>query len=173
MFKQKTAYEMRISDWSSDVCSSDLLAPGFEQLVAEKAHPAEIVTIQPMVLPPSGQRGTGHVQIDHVLGATGDRRDGKAAGVGEQVEHPLALRLFLHPTADITHVEKQAVVLLAPEIELVAQTVLDDQLLGGHIAQHRRGRCIRQIAMLQQQALCLALLPEIGRAACRESRWQY
>src|SRR3546814_1038674 len=30
-FKQKTAYEMRISDWSSDVCSSDLAclsAPG-------------------------------------------------------------------------------------------------------------------------------------------------
>src|SRR3546814_16610922 len=26
-FKQKTAYEMRISDWSSDVCSSDLLLP--------------------------------------------------------------------------------------------------------------------------------------------------
>src|SRR3546814_5003973 len=28
-FKQKTAYEMRISDWSSDVCSSDLLGPSF------------------------------------------------------------------------------------------------------------------------------------------------
>src|SRR3546814_17884541 len=27
-FKQKTAYEMRISDWSSDVCSSDLLGLG-------------------------------------------------------------------------------------------------------------------------------------------------
>src|SRR3546814_5525333 len=27
-FKQKTAYEMRISDWSSDVCSSDLIADG-------------------------------------------------------------------------------------------------------------------------------------------------
>src|SRR3546814_15584375 len=26
-FKQKTAYEMRISDWSSDVCSSDLRQP--------------------------------------------------------------------------------------------------------------------------------------------------
>src|SRR3546814_7368651 len=26
-FKQKTAYEMRISDWSSDVCSSDLALP--------------------------------------------------------------------------------------------------------------------------------------------------
>src|SRR3546814_1769023 len=29
-FKQKTAYEMRISDWSSDVCSSDLV-PGRRQ----------------------------------------------------------------------------------------------------------------------------------------------
>src|SRR3546814_2621081 len=26
-FKQKTAYDMRISDWSSDVCSSDLSSP--------------------------------------------------------------------------------------------------------------------------------------------------
>src|SRR3546814_11677751 len=42
-FKQKTAYEIRISDWSSDVCSSDLkrsggaaddLAPALERLEA-------------------------------------------------------------------------------------------------------------------------------------------
>src|SRR3546814_7760875 len=32
-FKQKTAYEMRISDWSSDVCSSDLVA---------KIHPGSV-----------------------------------------------------------------------------------------------------------------------------------
>ena len=33
-FKQKTAYEMRISDWSSDVCSSDLdEKPGAENNV--------------------------------------------------------------------------------------------------------------------------------------------
>src|SRR3546814_10905969 len=31
-YKQKTAYEMRISDWSSDVCSSDLVL-GFEMTV--------------------------------------------------------------------------------------------------------------------------------------------
>src|SRR3546814_2097025 len=31
-FKQKTAYEMRISDWSSDVCSSDLRQSRFESL---------------------------------------------------------------------------------------------------------------------------------------------
>src|SRR3546814_5510093 len=30
-FKQKTAYEMRISDWSSDVCSSDLQLVGQRQ----------------------------------------------------------------------------------------------------------------------------------------------
>src|SRR3546814_3092524 len=34
-FKQKTAYEMRISDWSSDVCSSDLLAVARAPLKAE------------------------------------------------------------------------------------------------------------------------------------------
>src|SRR3546814_1514553 len=31
LFKQKTAYEMRISDWSSDVCSSDLIAVSFNR----------------------------------------------------------------------------------------------------------------------------------------------
>src|SRR3546814_19805596 len=30
-FKQKTAYEMRISDWSSDVCSSDLDRPQLQR----------------------------------------------------------------------------------------------------------------------------------------------
>src|SRR3546814_19900846 len=37
-FKQKTAYEMRISDWSSDVCSSDLPALSLEDLYAKPAH---------------------------------------------------------------------------------------------------------------------------------------
>src|SRR3546814_10318856 len=32
-FKQKTAYEMRISDWSSDVCSSDLVQHAAEHLI--------------------------------------------------------------------------------------------------------------------------------------------
>src|SRR3546814_10882139 len=43
-FKQKTAYEMRISDWSSDVCSSDLcvVALLFYLLISEtkpEPHP--------------------------------------------------------------------------------------------------------------------------------------
>src|SRR3546814_1834476 len=35
-FKQKTAYEMRISDWSSDVCSSDLAISDREAQVTQK-----------------------------------------------------------------------------------------------------------------------------------------
>src|SRR3546814_3254959 len=35
-FKQKTAYGMRISDWSSDVCSSDLKA-GMDKFAADMA----------------------------------------------------------------------------------------------------------------------------------------
>src|SRR3546814_7585092 len=37
LFKQDTAYEMRISDWSSDVCSSDLHRAG-----QRRAHPGAI-----------------------------------------------------------------------------------------------------------------------------------
>src|SRR3546814_4608877 len=42
-FKQKTAYEMRISDWSSDVCSSDLLQDArtaFFRLIIEDQPPS-------------------------------------------------------------------------------------------------------------------------------------
>src|SRR3546814_4335010 len=35
-FKQKTAYEMRISDWSSDVCSSDLVVARRQATVSAK-----------------------------------------------------------------------------------------------------------------------------------------
>src|SRR3546814_2039220 len=35
-FKQKTAYEMRISDWSSDVCSSDLMTTAFPEVRMKK-----------------------------------------------------------------------------------------------------------------------------------------
>src|SRR3546814_14887879 len=40
-FKQKTAYEMRISDWSSDVCSSDLHRDA-EGAVAGEAHHRQV-----------------------------------------------------------------------------------------------------------------------------------
>src|SRR3546814_4580196 len=51
-FKQKTAYEMRISDWSSDVCSSDLDADGNATTDAQKGY-------EGVVLPMGGAKGSG------------------------------------------------------------------------------------------------------------------
>src|SRR3546814_7825925 len=52
-FKQKTAYEMRISDWSSDVCSSDLVdtaitetrMPDYQTLLVEKRGRVTLITL--------------------------------------------------------------------------------------------------------------------------------
>src|SRR3546814_1006525 len=59
-FKQKTAYEMRISDWSSDVCSSDLED---QQAEGDDAQPVEIMAAR-------GQ------------GSRRDRRKGERTGNG-------------------------------------------------------------------------------------------
>src|SRR3546814_20878029 len=40
-FKQKTAYEMRISDWSSDVCSSDLVGREQQPIPADPVDGVE------------------------------------------------------------------------------------------------------------------------------------
>src|SRR3546814_10941297 len=50
-FKQKTAYEMRISDWSSDVCSSDLRAlPDHILGPVETQHPRRR-RVDPLISP--------------------------------------------------------------------------------------------------------------------------
>src|SRR3546814_4557049 len=54
-FKQKTAYEMRISDWSSDVCSSDLF------LVANHMH-------QPLHATTLHKRLCSVIFVDHLDG---------------------------------------------------------------------------------------------------------
>src|SRR3546814_1827606 len=52
-FKQKTAYEMRISDWSSDVCSSDLadlpegaLESAYARMEAARQEEAKTIAAQ-------------------------------------------------------------------------------------------------------------------------------
>src|SRR3546814_3578305 len=51
-FKQKTAYEMRISDWSSDVCSSDL-RPQEPQSTRPLQHRDERTIRHPSILAPT------------------------------------------------------------------------------------------------------------------------
>src|SRR3546814_7023272 len=55
VFKQKTAYEMRISDWSSDVCSSDLVAAAPQFLVAPpRVSVAGIIVTKDQLVPAPG-----------------------------------------------------------------------------------------------------------------------
>src|SRR3546814_1231037 len=91
-FKQKTAYEMRISDWSSDVCSSDLsagrleldagfilFAPGGQQRIAGECRTR------------AGQEGGRIADIgrdaDHRFI---DRADAPGESVGVAVYHAIA-----------------------------------------------------------------------------------
>src|SRR3546814_8439817 len=68
-FKQKTAYEMRISDWSSDVCSSDLVP--FGVIDADRRR---------LLHPRRADRGVFELdradpfaaRLDHILRAVGD-----------------------------------------------------------------------------------------------------
>src|SRR3546814_2968628 len=66
-FKQKTAYEMRISDWSSDVCSSDLTLtdgrPAFKEVVAFEGFDAD----QVLHLAASLDQGSEHPLADAIV----------------------------------------------------------------------------------------------------------
>src|SRR3546814_12669015 len=54
-FKHKTAYELRISDWSSDVCSSDLSSAPADQLTAlGKQLAMHVAAANPLALDESG-----------------------------------------------------------------------------------------------------------------------
>src|SRR3546814_3054112 len=106
-FKQKTAYEMRISDWSSDVCSSDLrfehlarpakgrLAKGGETLACPVAQRREARVhvgrrAAPMILAADDQQvgfGIERLETDVVIGfeavpeeRVGGRSGGNGAG---------------------------------------------------------------------------------------------
>src|SRR3546814_3465567 len=67
-FKQKTAYEMRISDWSSDVCSSDLaVVVTFVQAERER-DPRRVADVaQPVRLKLSVKKLVGRALIDQKL----------------------------------------------------------------------------------------------------------
>src|SRR3546814_10253330 len=84
-FKQKTAYEMRISDWSSDVCSSDLVDGFLRDLKDLRAARIGLLDAQ--------QVGRLHVQVDaahrlargHGLVAAALRRGLLRLGGGKEI----------------------------------------------------------------------------------------
>src|SRR3546814_8144848 len=77
-FKQKTAYEMRISDWSSDVCSSDLGEEGAERTRVGDREGAVGDVVRRELLPPGSGRQVADLTCDrsHPLRSE-ERRVGK------------------------------------------------------------------------------------------------
>src|SRR3546814_11551950 len=99
--KQKTAYEMRISDWSSDVCSSDLIPVALGLLLNVVMHRGKLVetlmteaTVVGARIDQrriNGRHRRRHVDFLRV------RRDRWAIGLGFRCSQPFApdpLRLF-------------------------------------------------------------------------------
>src|SRR3546814_13124738 len=88
-FKQKTAYEMRISDWSSDVCSSDLPCQGMTpECIAKMGCAAPVALIPPLAfeaMPPFSVAAPLQMPVTPLAGReTGDRKSvvsGKSVSV--------------------------------------------------------------------------------------------
>src|SRR3546814_17460611 len=78
-FKQKTAYEMRISDWSSDVCSSDLVEAGIAAHLAVGGHVDHHHAQRPVA---AGLQGEHAVVLDEAGEAAAERQH-----LGEQARH--------------------------------------------------------------------------------------
>src|SRR3546814_7627449 len=72
-FKQKTAYEMRISDWSSDVCSSDLSSPAIASapvwapVTPGDRSTARLIRLVSMMVRPTVD-GARTVFVEHQIG---------------------------------------------------------------------------------------------------------
>src|SRR3546814_6757696 len=69
-FKQKTAYEVRISDWSSDVCSSDLgescigrVKPKMPVEATLNAYPDWKIPAEVIAIIPAADRGKATVKV--------------------------------------------------------------------------------------------------------------
>src|SRR3546814_19035449 len=94
-FKQKTAYEMRISDWSSDVCSSDLdvdrLVRSRDQFRDDLVRNDSIaveddeIPVHFLARDPAGAEIVGTLQERVEQGA--DARPGVAVALGRMIRH--------------------------------------------------------------------------------------
>src|SRR3546814_4149860 len=85
-FKQKTAYEMRISDWSSDVCSSDLV-----EVVGQEVRVLEVGDVPEIDRDAEDQQGP--------------RKRAAARGVaGDQAAHDVVERHAAHDQQQVRRI---------------------------------------------------------------------
>src|SRR3546814_4249731 len=124
-FKQKTAYEMRISDWSSDVCSSDLadtrpdhvvkeeilqqiIDDGYQPILAVDDRPSVvamwrskgITTLQCAPDEPGSSIYAGQTLLHMLVGPCG-------AGKSRSEEHPSELQSLMRTSYAVLCVNKK------------------------------------------------------------------
>src|SRR3546814_5991682 len=101
--KQKTAYEMRISDWSSDVCSSDLLlARGADHFERER-HVAAFVAKHPVGARCQPVQQSARAQVVDVGERAEEEQTLDAAGEADQVEQEPAALLARLDAPEVLH----------------------------------------------------------------------
>src|SRR3546814_3878862 len=134
LFKQKTAYEMRISDWSSDVCSSDLH-------VSIRRCRYDAATAQPRIGQPTGnvviaittqQHVIAQTTVDRVIATAAD----DAVVAGTTVEAAIARP---EPRRNIRHRPTRAI----GKLDAVRSAGHPPKALPG---EHIRAGCQQQIA---------------------------
>src|SRR3546814_13967923 len=111
-FKQKTAYEMRISDWSSDVCSSDLLSADYsrDDLSGDARYGVRSRVAVPVVLAAMNADQADRTSVWQSEGVPGTYQKRRNYGVLGRPEHDAdfatisSLTAYPEHVVDIAHV---------------------------------------------------------------------
>src|SRR3546814_1670693 len=148
-FKQKTAYERRISDWSSDVCSSDLARRSPPDPRRRLRHGAPSATASRRAAARRPRRHSRHSRGNYGR-PTGAGRDRRASSFSRKDRRPL-----FHKGVD-----RLAIV----------RGFVDDRLIGRAELENVAHPAVLRLA---QQSLGKAQRAQIGRASCRERVGQY
>src|SRR3546814_20937445 len=97
-FKQKTAYEMRISDWSSDVCSSDLQGVGGQEQQQDDIEPRWHILVvygaPQLAIECAAQRGHEPEETDETKLA--EAQQGHDPGASTRAAEPVPDRHYHH-----------------------------------------------------------------------------
>src|SRR3546814_17546273 len=151
-FKQKTAYEMRISDWSSDVCSSDLWEDRATCVLFGDGAGAVVLSAE-------------EVQDDRGILATRLHAEGRYSDMLYVDGGPSATGTVGHVRLQGREVFRHAVPHLASVLgEVVAAVGLATGLIDWVVPHQAKQR------MIAADAKKLALPAELGRPSCQERR---
>src|SRR3546814_9023683 len=159
MCKQKTAYELRISDWSSDVCSSELHLAELELAVLGLL--AQLLELEQVrrhgqhgraVL--AGELAAGEA-LEQVVHRDGRVDLGRQQRRDRQTHRAVETDVELHVQVDVvTHVQ------VAGNLRVAAEGLVDERV--GQEDVERVGEVVPRLGELK-----------LGRASCRERVCQY